>query len=315
MIEISSYLRYTRGQMKNALTIDLEDYYHVSAFRDQISAGQWDSHQSRVERNTELLLDLLDEAGCKGTFFTLGWVAEQYPQLVRRVAERGHEIGSHSLRHRIVYEMTPEEFRDDTLQAKKLLEDCSGSPVRGYRAPSFSITRDSFWALDILAELGFTYDSSIFPVKHPNYGVPEGVRSPYRIQTPSGLIIEFPMTTLEFGGHRSPFGGGAYLRFLPYWYTCWGIRLLNARECRPACVYLHPWELDPEQPRMNGSLTSRMRHYMGLRGTPRKFRNLIRDFEFSPMGELIARPDFNFIEANHHPIQRKANCNIAETCK
>ena len=272
--------------MKNALTIDLEDYYHVRAFREHMSAEQWGSQESRVERNTHLLLDALDEAGCKATFFTLGWVAEQYPQLVRHVAERGHEVASHSLRHRIVYEMSREEFRDDTLTAKKLLEDCSGDRVRGYRAPSFSITRKSLWALDVLAELGFTYDSSIFPVKHPDYGIVDSSRRPYIVQTPSGPIVEFPMTALEFAGHRSPFGGGAYFRFLPYWYTRWGIRFVNSRENRPACVYLHPWEMDPQQPRMNGNLTSRLRHYLGLRNTPRKFRALIREFEFCPLAEL-----------------------------
>lgn len=275
--------------MKNALTVDLEDYYHVSAFRDSLAQDQWDSQESRIERNTDLLLDLFDKAGCKATFFTLGWVAKQHPHVVRRIAERGHEIACHSLRHRIVYEMSPEEFREDTLRAKELLEDVSGSPVRGYRAPSFSITQNSLWALTILAELGFAYDSSIFPVEHLNYGIPNASRSPFRVETPAGSIVEFPMTTLEFAGHRSPFGGGAYLRFLPYWYTRWGIRYLNARENRPVCVYLHPWELDPEQPRIAGSLTSRLRHHLGLRSTAAKFQNLIRDFEFCPLGVLASR--------------------------
>jgi polysaccharide deacetylase family protein (PEP-CTERM system associated) len=274
--------------VKNALTIDLEDYYHVSAFRDGMPEGQWNSQQSRVERNTDLLLDLLDETGCKATFFTLGWVAEQHPQVVRRVAERGHEVACHSLRHRIVYEMTPPEFREDTRQAKHLIEDVSGYRVCGYRAPSFSITRDSLWALNILVELGFTYDSSVFPVKHPNYGMPEVSRKPFRMSLPSGPIVEFPMTTLEFAGYRSPFGGGAYFRLLPYWYTRWGIRFLNTKEHASVCVYLHPWEIDPEQPRLSGGLTSRVRHYVGLRGTETKLRNLLRDFEFSPLGPLTS---------------------------
>src|SRR5438445_3785948 len=273
--------------MKNALTIDLEDYFHVSAFRDHISSAQWNTQQSRVERNTELLLDLLDGAACRATFFTLGWVAEQHPQLVRRVAERGHEIACHSLRHRTVYEMTVEEFREDTRQAKQLLEDASGCQVRGYRAPSFSINRDSFWAFEVLAELGFTFDSSIFPVNHPNYGIPDGVRDPWRIETAQGPIVEFPLTTLQLLGWRSLFGVGAYLRILPYWYTRWGIRFLNTHENRPVCVYVHPWEFDAEQPRMTGSITSRIRHYVGLRSTPAKFRKLIRDFEFLPLGTLI----------------------------
>lgn len=272
--------------MKNALTIDLEDYYHVSAFNQHIAQRQWATQESRVERNTNVLLDLLDEAGCRATFFTLGWVAEQHPQVVRAVAQRGHEVACHSLRHRTVYEMTPAEFREDTHRAKEVLENVTGAAVRGYRAPSFSITKNSFWALTILAELGFAYDSSIFPVKHANYGVPDAARKPYRVQTPAGSIVEFPLTTLELAGRRSPFGGGAYFRFLPYWYTRWGIRFLNRRENQPACVYLHPWELDPEQPRMSVSLTARTRHYLGLRATPGKFRNLIRDFEFCPMGML-----------------------------
>jgi polysaccharide deacetylase family protein (PEP-CTERM system associated) len=273
--------------MKNALTIDLEDYYHVSAFSSGNPPDDWSSRQSRVERNTHLLLDWLDEAGCKATFFTLAWVAKQYPQLVRQVAERGHEIACHSLRHRTVYEMTPQEFREDTQEAKQLLEDSSGSPVYGYRAPSFSITRESFWALEILVELGFRFDSSIFPVKHPNYGIPDSPRHPHRIRTPNGSIVEFPMSTLDFGGRRSPFGGGAYFRFLPYWYTRCVINLLNRRENLPVCVYIHPWEIDPEQPRMDGSLTARIRHYVGLRGTPKKLQKLIHDFDFFPLGALV----------------------------
>jgi len=272
--------------VKNALTIDLEDYYHVSAFNPHISQKEWGSRESRVERNTENLLDLLDQAGYKATFFTLGWVAETHPHLVRRVAERGHEVACHSLRHRTVYLMTPEEFREDTRRAKDLLENITGEAVRGYRAPSFSITQDSLWALTILAELGFTYDSSIFPVRHADYGIPTASRKPYRVDTPEGPVIEFPLTTLEWAGRRAPLAGGAYFRFLPYWYTRWGIRFLNRRENQPACVYLHPWELDPEQPRVSVSLTARTRHYLGLRATPGKFRNLIRDFEFCPIGTL-----------------------------
>jgi polysaccharide deacetylase family protein (PEP-CTERM system associated) len=273
--------------MKNGLTIDLEDYYHVSAFSSSNPQDDWGSRQSRVERNTHLLLDWLDDAGCKATFFTLAWVAKHFPQLVRHVAERGHEVACHSLRHRTVYKMSPEEFREDTHEAKLLLEDSSGSPVNGYRAPSFSITRESLWALEILVELGFRFDSSIFPVKHPNYGIPDAPRHPHRIRTASGSIVEFPMTTLEFGRRRSPFGGGAYFRLLPYWYTRSVINLLNRRENLPVCVYIHPWEIDPEQPRMNGSLTAQIRHYVGLRGTPLKFKKLIHDFEFCPLGSLV----------------------------
>lgn len=272
--------------MKNALTIDLEDYYHVSAFNDHVAQHEWGSKESRVEKNTDLLLEYLDQASCKATFFTLGWVAEQHPHVVRRVAEHGHEVACHSLRHRTVCQMAPCEFREDTHRAKSLLESITGTAVLGYRAPSFSITKDSLWALTVLAELGFTYDSSIFPVKHANYGMPEASRIPYRVDTPAGPIIEFPMTTLELAGRRSPFGGGAYFRLLPYWYTRWGIRFLNSHERQAVFVYLHPWELDPDQPRISASLTARLRHYIGLAQTPRKFRNLIRDFEFSTVAAL-----------------------------
>ena len=278
-----------KDAIKNALTIDLEDYYHASAFQEQMPTETWHSQPSRVDRNTNLLLDWLDESGCKATFFILGWVAEQQPDIIRKVAERGHEIACHSLRHRTVYKMTPDEFRNDTREAKNLLEDITSTPVLGYRAPSFSITQDSLWALAVLVELGFTYDSSIFPVRHPNYGIPQAPRSPHRVPTPAGSIVEFPMTTLEFIGRRSPLAGGAYLRFLPYWYTRWGIRYLNQHEQHPVCVYLHPWEIDPDQPSMSGTSTSRIRHYLGLRSTPVKFRNLIRDFEFSPLGALVSQ--------------------------
>ncbi len=273
--------------MKNALTIDLEDYYHVSAFREHLDAAEWGSRESRVERNTAKILELLSAARCQATFFVLGWVTDRFPQLVREIADLGHEIACHSYRHRLVYEMTPEEFREDTRRAKQLLEDAGGVPVRGYRAPSFSITRNSLWAFEVLAELGFTYDSSIFPVRHPNYGMLDAPRSPFRIETRSGPIVEFPMPTLELGRARSPIGGGAYLRLLPYWYTRWGIRFINRDENRPICVYAHPWEFDPDQPRMTGSLTARVRHYLGLRGMEAKLRSLLRDFEFCPLGSLI----------------------------
>lgn len=272
--------------MKNALTIDLEDYYHVSAFNDFIAQDGWSAQPSRLAQNTDRLLDSLDEARCKATFFTLGWVAEHHPQVVKKVADRGHEIACHSLRHRTVYKMSPAEFREDTRRAKELLEDLGGQAVHGYRAPSFSITRQSLWALEILAELGFSYDSSIFPVKHADYGIHDASLTPFHVETPAGRILEFPMTVLEFAGKRSPFCGGAYFRFLPYWYTRWGIRFLNAQESRPVCVYLHPWELDPDQPRMAGSLTSRVRHYFALRSTGVKFRNLLRDFDFCPLGVI-----------------------------
>jgi len=274
--------------MKNAITIDLEDYYQVSAFADNVVVDQWESFSSRIEKNTAKLLSILADCGTKATFFTLGWVAKTYPNLVKEIADQGHEIACHSNVHRSIFAMTADEFRQDSLQAKQLLEDLIGTSVRGYRAPSFSITRNSLWAFEILAELGFSYDSSVFPIKHPNYGWPRAPRFPFTIKTTCGSITEFPMPTLEFGGARAPIGGGAYLRLLPYWYTRWGIRQINDSEDRSACIYLHPWELDTEQPRMACSLSARLRHYFGLRGTERKVRRLLRDFEAMPLICLIA---------------------------
>jgi polysaccharide deacetylase family protein (PEP-CTERM system associated) len=273
--------------MRNALTIDLEDYFHVSAYAGRVRLEDWDTYPSRVAQNTDRLLELLDQHACRATFFVLGWVAEKKPEVVARVAAAGHEIACHSLLHRRVFDLTPQEFREDTRRAKAVIEDASGKLVVGYRAPSFSITKRSVWALDILVAEGFQYDSSIFPVEHPSYGIPTAPRTPFWIGTPSGRILEFPMPTLAIGSTRSPIGGGAYLRLLPYRYTRWSIRYLNRQENSPVCVYLHPWELDPQQPRMGGNLSARARHYFGLRGTESKLKKLLRDFEFCPLGSLI----------------------------
>jgi polysaccharide deacetylase family protein (PEP-CTERM system associated) len=273
--------------VKNALTVDLEDYFQVTAFASTSSAADWDSLVSRVEANTLKLLDLLSSANCHATFFVVGWVAEKYPRLIRQIAELGHEIACHSHMHRFVYSLTPAEFKADTRRAIQALQDASGVAVRGYRAPSFSITRDSWWAFEVLAELGFTYDSSIFPVKHIDYGMPDGPRFPFRVSTPAGPIFEFPMSTLAFGRARSPFAGGAYFRFLPFAYTSWAIRYVNREEHSPVCFYLHPWELDSEQPRMEGSLTSRARQYFGLRKTEAKLSRLLREFDFCPLATVL----------------------------
>ena len=286
--------------MKNAITIDLEDYYQVSAFADNVAVDQWDSFSSRIEENTAKLLSILSDCGTKATFFTLGWVAKTYPKLVREIADQRHEIACHSNVHRSVFAMTADEFRQDSLQAKQLLEDVIGTPVRGYRAPSFSITRNSLWAFEILAELGFSYDSSVFPIKHPNYGWPRAPRFPFTIKTACGSITEFPMPTLKSGSARAPIGGGAYLRLLPYWYTRWAIRHINDSEDRSACVYLHPWELDAEQPKMACNLSARLRHYFGLRGTERKFRRFLRDFEAQPLICLIEE-----LHSNPSPTSRE----------
>jgi len=280
--------------MKNALTIDLEDYFHVSAYSGRVKLEEWDAYPSRVAQNTDRLLEILAANKCTGTFFVLGWVAEKKPEVVARVAAAGHEIACHSLLHRRIFDLTPEEFRQDTHRAKAVIEDVTGKRVAGYRAPSFSIIPKSTWALEILVQEGFQYDSSIFPVEHPSYGMPSAPRTPFWIDTPSGRILEFPMPTLAIGSARSPIGGGAYLRLLPYRYTRWSIKYLNRRENSPVCVYLHPWELDPEQPHLGGSLSARARHYFGLRGLETKLRKLLADLEFSTL---------SFIMREHPPTQ------------
>ncbi len=273
--------------MRNAFTVDLEDYFHVSAYAGKVRREEWDSYPSRVAQNTDRLLDLLAQHNRLATFFVLGWVAEKKPEVVARVAAAGHEVACHSLLHRRIFDLTPQEFREDTHRAKAVIEDATGKQVVGYRAPSFSVTRRSSWALEILVEEGFQYDSSIFPVEHPSYGIPDAPRTPYWINTASGRILEFPMSTLAIGSKRSPIGGGAYLRLLPYSYTLWSIRHLNRHENLPVCVYVHPWEIDPQQPRMGGSLSARARHYFGLQGTETKLRKLVRDLEFCPLALLI----------------------------
>lgn len=275
------------GPIKNAFTIDLEDYFHVGAYAEHVRLEEWDSLPSRVSQNTDRLLELLEQHHCHATFFVLGWVAEKKPEIVARVAAAGHEIGCHSFLHRKVFNLTPQEFREDTLRAKTAIENACGKQLLGYRAPNFSITQKSAWALEILAEEGFAYDSSIFPVEHPSYGIPEAPRTPYWIDTPAGRILEFPMPTLAIGSIRSPIGGGAYLRLLPYRYTRWAIRHVNGCEGNPVCVYIHPWELDPEQPHMGGNLSMRARHYFGLHRTQTKLKRLLTDIEFCPLGELV----------------------------
>ena len=272
--------------IRNVVSFDVEDYFQVGAFEERVSISEWDGFPSRVEANTDKILRMMDDTHCVGTFFVLGWVAEKFPALVRRIAEQGHEVGCHSHLHRRVFRLTPESFRADTQMAKAVIENAIGGPIYGYRAPNFSITDRSLWALDILAELGFQYDSSIFPVKHPNYGMPRVSRFPFRVQTASGTLVEFPLTTIAIGQQRSPMSGGAYLRLLPYSYIQWGLGYLNRVEGQPFCVYLHPWELDPEQPHISASFSARLRHRLGLRSTEKKFAKLLRRFTYTTMREL-----------------------------
>jgi len=270
------------GTTRAIISVDVEDYFHVEAFASVISRDSWDSYACRVEQNTQRILDLFDQCNVSGTFFILGWVAERYPHLVRKIVERGHEPACHSYWHRLIYKLKPEEFREDTLRAKDCIEQAAGMPIYGYRAPSFSVTGRSAWALDVLAELGFRYDSSVFPVRHDVYGVPDAPRSPFKVETPFGPIIEYPMATFRFqkDGSNLPVAGGGYLRMLPFWYTRAGVqRAWN--EGLPVISYIHPWEVDPDQPRMNAPLKSRLRHYTNLARTEDRLRKLLALETFS----------------------------------
>jgi polysaccharide deacetylase family protein (PEP-CTERM system associated) len=273
----------------NAMTIDVEDYFQVSAFEGTVPRSSWDERPSRVAENTERMLDLLDASEVRGTFFVLGWIAERHPEVVRRIAARGHEVGSHGHSHRLVYEQSPDEFRDELLRSKRVLEELTGTAVAGHRAASFSIGPRSLWALDTIAEAGFVYDSSLFPVVHDRYGMPGAPRGPYRLVLPSGRsLVELPPSTLAIAGLTLPIGGGGYLRLYPLGVTSWALERLNRREALPGVVYVHPWELDPDQPRIAGApLVSRMRHYVNLESTASKLAALMRRHRFAPAREVL----------------------------
>jgi polysaccharide deacetylase family protein (PEP-CTERM system associated) len=242
--------------------------------------------ESRVCANTERLLEIFEDEDIHATFFVLGWVAERFPRLVRQIASKGHEIASHGYAHRLVYDMTPSAFREDIRRAKAVLESAAAGPVYGYRAPSYSVTPQSLWALDILMEEGFLYDASIFPIHHDRYGIPVSPRHPYRLVR-GAVLIEAPASTVRCGPFNLPIGGGGYFRILPYGWTRWGIRRLNDVEQLPAIFYLHPWEIDPDQPRLGAPALGRFRHYFNLGKTEERLRSLVREFRFSTMMALL----------------------------
>jgi polysaccharide deacetylase family protein (PEP-CTERM system associated) len=277
------------GPSLNALTVDVEDYFHVSAFRRLVRYSEWDYMESRVERNTHAVLELLEEFRLHGTFFVLGWVAERCPSVVRAIQAAGHELGCHGYAHRLVYELTPDEFRADTRRALCAIEDAAGLPVRAYRAPSFSITARSLWALGILLELGFTIDSSIFPARNWLYGIPNAPRQPFRIHVNGSDLLEFPPATLKIGRWTLPVTGGAYLRILPYRLQALALGKMADRS-EPIVLYLHPWELDPDQPRLAARLGPRFYHFMGLKRTEQRLRRLLSKFTFGTLSE--AAPNF-----------------------
>jgi polysaccharide deacetylase family protein (PEP-CTERM system associated) len=271
------------------MTIDVEDYFHVSVFDGVVPRHEWERLESRVCANTERLLTIFAEHAVQATFFVLGWVAERHPGLVARIAASGHEIASHGYGHRLVYDQTPAAFRDDVRRAKAVLEAASGKPVLGYRAPSYSITPKSLWALDVLIEEGYAYDSSIFPIRHDRYGIPLSPRHAYLLSRSAGSLVEAPASTTRVGPVNLPVAGGGYFRILPYEWTRWGIGRVNTLERRPAIFYLHPWEIDPEQPRLRAGFLSRFRHYRNLGATEGRLRQLLSDFRFAPMAAVLGQ--------------------------
>ena len=273
-----------RNGVVNALTFDYEDWYHGL----EIPPDQWEGFEERIEPATGRLLGILERAKCRATFFVLGWLAERRPDLVLRLRDSGHDIGTHGYSHRLVYRMTPEEFREDLKRSIELLQGLTGKPVTSYRAPFFSITERSLWALDILAELGIRMDSSIFPVHNYRYGIPGAPRGPHMRQAGGREILELPISVVKFLGQNVPVSGGAYFRILPYWVTRNGIRSLNSKG-KPAVFYLHPWEIDPGQPRLNTSALGRLRHYRNLHDTERRLRQLLQDFRFSALTAMLAQ--------------------------
>ncbi len=276
--------------MKNAMSIDVEDYFQVSAFAPHIRREDWDSLPCRVERNVDLILALLDEAGAKATFFTLGWIAERHPQVVRRIVEGGHELASHGYGHQRASDLTPAQFRDDIVRAKGILEDIGAVAVRGYRAPSFSINHQNWWAVGELENAGYIYSSSIYPVKHDHYGMPDAPRFPHRPNGESG-ILELPPTTVPMMGRNLPAAGGGWFRLLPYALSRWMLRRVNEQDRAPCMFYFHPWEVDADQPRQSGlSAKTRFRHYVNLQRMPGRLQQLFNDFEWDRVDRVFLTP-------------------------
>jgi polysaccharide deacetylase family protein (PEP-CTERM system associated) len=279
--------------MRNALTVDVEDYYQVSAFESVVQFTEWERYESRVERNTYRLLELLDTHHTQATFFVLGWIAERHPALIRDINIQGHEVASHGYAHRRIYTQTPAQFREETRRSKRLLEDITGRSVLGYRAASYSITTQSLWAIDILQEEGFAYDSSIFPIRHDRYGIPEAQRFCHVLNGPRGShCVEFPPSTVVLLRTNIPIAGGGYFRLFPYLLTHWGVQRLNLKEHHPAMIYLHPWEVDPDQPRLPSGFLTRWRHYINLHKVEGRLKRLLQDFPFGTMVQVLQERGF-----------------------
>lgn len=269
------------------MSIDVEDYFQVSAFAPHIRREDWDTLPCRVERNVDVILGLLDETHSRATFFTLGWIAERYPQVVRRIVDNGHELASHGYGHQRASDLTPGQFRDDITRAKQLLEDLGGVAIRGYRAPSFSINRKNWWAVKELENAGYVYSSSIYPVRHDHYGMPDAPRFPHRPNGEAG-ILELPPTTVPLMGRNWPAAGGGWFRLLPYSMSRWMLNRVNTADRAPCMFYFHPWELDAGQPRQSGlSAKTRFRHYVNLQRMPGRLRQLLTDFEWDRVDRVF----------------------------
>jgi polysaccharide deacetylase family protein (PEP-CTERM system associated) len=271
-------------RQSNALTVDVEEYFHASAFTELVPCEAWDRQPSRVVQNTKKVLELLAEFGLLGTFFVLGWVAKRYPSLVREIQGAGHDLGCHSYAHRLIYRLSPKEFRDDTRRATAAIEDAAGAAVHAYRAPTFSITNRSLWAFEILLELGFTVDSSVFPTHNHLYGIPNAPRLPFRIRIQGSDLMEFPLPALKMASWGVPVTGGVYLRLLPYGLQLLGLNRMASR-AEPIVLYFHPWELDPDQPRLARSFGRKCYHYAGLNLTEVRLRRLFNTFSFGKLPE------------------------------
>jgi polysaccharide deacetylase family protein (PEP-CTERM system associated) len=297
--------------MVNALTIDVEEYFHPTEVQGSTGMEAWPQLPSRLQHQISRILDLLEHHRVQATFFILGWVAERHPVIVRQIATAGHEIGCHSYAHQLVYNLTPEAFREDTRRAQVAIEDACGISARVYRAPSYSITAKSMWALEILVECGFSHDSSIYPIVHDRYGIPQFGRRVQILRTASGPICEVPIATVKLLGNRvSPVGGGGYLRLLPYSYTAAGIRRINNHDSMPACIYFHPWEIDPDQPQLASGRIARLRTYTGLRGMEAKLRRLLADFRFSTLATVY--PALETLASNASTVNYRSVAATAE---
>ena len=271
----------------NALTIDVEDYFQVSAFAPFIARSEWPQRECRIERNVERILAMLDVRQTKATFFTLGWIAERYPQLVRTLVAQGHELASHGYGHERASDLSPAAFFADIDRARKLLQDVGGVPVQGYRAPSFSIGSANLWAFDSLARAGYRYSSSIYPIRHDHYGMPDAPRFAHEARAG---VLEIPVTTLRMGGRNYPSSGGGYFRLLPYALSRWMLRRVNEHDGQPAIFYFHPWEIDAEQPRVAGiDAKTRFRHYVNIERMPRRLEQLLGDFAWGRMDDIFLR--------------------------